>query len=264
MPTANLWCSRAEPCSICPLRWGRGTTGSQGIKLEVEYQACDAYTCFIPKTVELEASLPIVDAGQSVNSLNSALFEGVQCDRRRYGGGRRALRSVRLDVFDRYVIRRRADSAPVRGGLRGGLLNLTPCVLPSFHQDHRAGAGVGESNAAACTWGIDVAGRRRLLAGAGYNDCRHQWIYGHQSAVSVSGVYDPRRHNHRRHGRRHVRLVLHPASAGGLPVQSGAGQPRGVVRVRDYDGRAFHALHGALHGCGRGVGGHPISRNNAA
>ena len=104
--------------------------GLQGIRLEVEYQACDAYTCFIPKTVELEASLPIVDAGQSVNSLNSALFEGFSATGADTGAG-----GVRFDLFG-WTFSIDTSSG---GGLilllivaafGGGLLNLTPCVLP--------------------------------------------------------------------------------------------------------------------------------------
>ena len=104
--------------------------GPQRIKLEVEYQACDEYTCFIPKTVVMEASLPIVNAGQSVNSLNSALFEWfIETDVASEASG------VRFDLFG-WTFSIDTSSG---GGLilllivaafGGGLLNLTPCVLP--------------------------------------------------------------------------------------------------------------------------------------
>ena len=104
--------------------------GPQRLKLEVEYQACDEYTCFIPKTVVMEASLAIVDAGQPVNSLNSALFKG-------YSETVAASEAsgVRFDLFG-WTFSIDTSSG---GGLilllivaafGGGLLNLTPCVLP--------------------------------------------------------------------------------------------------------------------------------------
>lgn len=112
-----------------PIKVGEAAQpGPQRIKLEVEYQACDAYTCFIPKTVEQEASLSIVDAGQSVNSLNSALFEAYRAAGAGAGG-------VRFDLFG-WTFSIDTSSG---GGLilllivaafGGGLLNLTPCVLP--------------------------------------------------------------------------------------------------------------------------------------
>ena len=214
--------------------------GPQRLKLEVEYQACDEYTCFIPKTVVMEASLPIVDAGQPVNSLNSTLFKGYS-----ETGAASEASGVRFDLFG-WTFSIDTSSG---GGLilllivaafGGGLLNLTPCVLPVIPiKIIGLAQASGESDAASRAWGFDVAGCGRFLAGAGYNDCRHQWIYCHQSAVSVSGVYDPRRHNHRRHGRWHVRALLHPVAAGGLPVQPRSGQPRWVVRVRHYDGPCF-------------------------
>lgn len=104
--------------------------GPQRLKLEVEYQACDEYTCFIPKTVVMETSLPIVGAGQPVNSLNSTLFKG-------YGetGAASEASGVRFDLFG-WTFSIDTSSG---GGLilllivaafGGGLLNLTPCVLP--------------------------------------------------------------------------------------------------------------------------------------
>lgn len=104
--------------------------GPQRVKLEVEYQACDAYTCFIPKTVELEASLPIVDAGRAVNRVNAKLFEGYSATGAGTGAG-----GVRFDLFG-WTFSIDTSSG---GGLilllivaafGGVLLNLTPCVLP--------------------------------------------------------------------------------------------------------------------------------------
>ena len=104
--------------------------GPQRVKFEVEYQACDAYTCFIPKTVELEASLPIVDAGQSINSLNSALFEGYSAT-----GAASEPGGVRFDLFGwTFSIDTSSGGGLVLllivAAFGGGLLNLTPCVLP--------------------------------------------------------------------------------------------------------------------------------------
>ncbi len=104
--------------------------GSQRLKLEVEYQACDAYTCFIPRTAVLETSLAIVDANQPVNRVNSALFEG-------YGtaGAVSEGNGVRFDLFG-WTFSVDTSSAVglilllVVAAVGGGMLNLTPCVLP--------------------------------------------------------------------------------------------------------------------------------------
>lgn len=114
-----------------PIKVGEGVDpGPQRLKLEVEYQACDEYTCFIPKTVVMEASLPILDARQPVNSLNSALFRGYS-----ETGAASEANGVRFDLFG-WTFSIDTSSG---GGLilllivaafGGGLLNLTPCVLP--------------------------------------------------------------------------------------------------------------------------------------
>jgi thiol:disulfide interchange protein len=104
--------------------------GSQCLKLEVEYQACDAYTCFIPRTVVLEAPLEIVDANQPVNRVNSGLFEGYGTAGAVSGGS-----GVRFDLFG-WTFSIDTSSATglilllIVAALGGGLLNLTPCVLP--------------------------------------------------------------------------------------------------------------------------------------
>ncbi len=104
--------------------------GSQRLELEVEYQACDAFTCFIPRTVVLETSLAIVDANQPINRINSELFEG-------YGtaGAVSEGNGVRFDLFGWTFF---VDTSSAVGlilllvvaAVGGGLLNLTPCVLP--------------------------------------------------------------------------------------------------------------------------------------
>ncbi len=104
--------------------------GSQGLKLEVEYQACDAYTCFIPKTVVMEASIGIVDAGQPVNRVNSALFEGYSAT-----GAVSETSGVRFDLFGwTFSIDTSSGAGLILlllvAAFGGGLLNLTPCVLP--------------------------------------------------------------------------------------------------------------------------------------
>ena len=104
--------------------------GSQRLKLEVEYQACDEFTCFIPNTVVLEAALPVVGAGKPVNRMNSTLFEDYEsADAGTAGTG------VRFDLFGWTFLIDTSSGAGlilllIVAAFGGGLLNLTPCVLP--------------------------------------------------------------------------------------------------------------------------------------
>ena len=178
--------------------------GSQRLKLEVEYQACDAYTCFIPRTAVLETSLAIVDANQPVNRVNSALFEG-------YGtaGAVSEGNGVRFDLFGWTFFVDTSSAAGLilllvvaAGG--GGLLNLTPCVLPvipikiiglaqaSDNQARRLVLGAAMSLGVVAFWlalGTMIAGISGLRP---------------PSAFSISAVYDPGGGDYRRHGGRHV------------------------------------------------------------
>ena len=128
--------------------------GSQRLKLEVEYQACDAYTCFIPRTAVLETSLAIVDANQPVNRVNSALFEG-------YGtaGAVSEGNGVRFDLFG-WTFSVDTSSAVglilllVVAAVGGGMLNLTPCVLPVIPiKIIGLAQGVGQPGATSCAGG---------------------------------------------------------------------------------------------------------------
>ena len=104
--------------------------GPQRLKLEVEYQACDEFTCFIPNTVVLDATLAIADAGQPVNPMNSALFEVYESA----GAGTDGT-GVRFDLFGWTFMIDTSSGAGlilllIVAAFGGGLLNLTPCVLP--------------------------------------------------------------------------------------------------------------------------------------
>ena len=104
--------------------------GSQRLKLEVEYQACDEFTCFIPNTVVLEAALPVVGAGKAVNRMNSMLFEDYES-----AGAGTAGTGVRFDLFGWTFLIDTSSGAGlilllIVAAFGGGLLNLTPCVLP--------------------------------------------------------------------------------------------------------------------------------------
>ena len=104
--------------------------GSQRLKLEVEYQACDEFTCFIPNTVVLEAALPVVGAGKPVNRMNSMLFEDYES-----AGAGTAGTGVRFDLFGWTFLIDTSSGAGlilllIVAAFGGGLLNLTPCVLP--------------------------------------------------------------------------------------------------------------------------------------
>lgn len=104
--------------------------GSQRLKLEVEYQACDEFTCFIPNTVALEAALPVVGAGKPVNRMNSMLFEDYES-----AGAGTAGTGVRFDLFGWTFLIDTSSGAGlilllIVAAFGGGLLNLTPCVLP--------------------------------------------------------------------------------------------------------------------------------------
>ena len=104
--------------------------GSQRLKLEVEYQACDEFTCFIPNTVVLEAALPVVGAGKPVNRMNSMLFDDYES-----AGAGTAGTGVRFDLFGWTFLIDTSSGAGlilllIVAAFGGGLLNLTPCVLP--------------------------------------------------------------------------------------------------------------------------------------
>ena len=104
--------------------------GPQRLKLEVEYQACDEFTCFIPNTVVLEAALPVVGAGKPVNRMNSMLFEDYES-----AGAGTAGTGVRFDLFGWTFLIDTSSGAGlilllIVAAFGGGLLNLTPCVLP--------------------------------------------------------------------------------------------------------------------------------------
>ena len=104
--------------------------GKLVLKLEIEYQACSATYCLLPKNVKLEESLAVVETGAAVSRINRGLFTD-------YDAGPTAgpSRSVEFDLFG-WAFSIDISSALglilllLTAALGGMLLNFTPCVLP--------------------------------------------------------------------------------------------------------------------------------------
>jgi thiol:disulfide interchange protein DsbD len=105
--------------------------GSMPVKVRVEYQACEATTCLMPRRLLLDAVQAIALPGQTVAAAIPGLFR--EFDVRRAAGRPRAEVSFSLFGFGFSL-----DAAsPLTGalvlllaGMGGFLLNFTPCVLP--------------------------------------------------------------------------------------------------------------------------------------
>ena len=104
--------------------------GKLVLKLEIEYQACSANYCLLPKNVKIEESLAVVETGAAVSKINRELFTDYDADPTAGPS-----RSVEFDLFGW------AFSIDISSGLGlilllltaalgGMLLNFTPCVLP--------------------------------------------------------------------------------------------------------------------------------------
>jgi thiol:disulfide interchange protein DsbD len=104
--------------------------GKLDLNLDFEYQACAENYCLFPKKVRLAASLPVVEPGAGVLTINAELF-------RTYSGipAVAASRSIHFALFN-WSFSIDASSAVGFGLLLliaacgGALLNFTPCVLP--------------------------------------------------------------------------------------------------------------------------------------
>jgi len=100
------------------------------IKLEIEYQACDAQICLFPQKIAVEDRLTVAAPGATVTAINQQLFAGY----------RQASEGVSADLvgFDLFGWRFALEVATWAGfallllvaAFGGMLLNFTPCVLP--------------------------------------------------------------------------------------------------------------------------------------
>ena len=100
------------------------------LKVKIEYQACDAQTCLLPKKVVVKETLQVVESDREPMEINKELFAAyktAQADT--------ASRAVGFDLFGlRFSVEVSSwfgkfllMLTAVLGGL---LLNFTPCVLP--------------------------------------------------------------------------------------------------------------------------------------
>jgi thiol:disulfide interchange protein DsbD len=100
------------------------------VKLEIEYQACDAQICLFPQKVAVDNRLKVAAPGATVTAINQQLFAGY----------RQASEGVSADLvgFDLFGWRFALEAASWAGfallllvaAFGGMLLNFTPCVLP--------------------------------------------------------------------------------------------------------------------------------------
>ncbi|MFC1516273.1 protein-disulfide reductase DsbD family protein [Thermodesulfobacteriota bacterium] len=104
--------------------------GASGLKVMVEYQACDATTCFYPEKVFLETALEIAGQNTPVVKSNEALFAS-------YDEFKTTTVSDAV-LFDLFGRKFSIDISSWTGfilllftaAFGGMLLNFTPCVLP--------------------------------------------------------------------------------------------------------------------------------------
>lgn len=101
--------------------------GTASIHLEVQFQACSASSCLMPRKERLEATLAVVPPGQKTTPIHPELFAAWSQPKEAAG--------IRFDVFGWGFT---LDAASVWGwglllltaAVGGFLLNFTPCVLP--------------------------------------------------------------------------------------------------------------------------------------
>jgi thiol:disulfide interchange protein DsbD len=101
--------------------------GPAAIQLEVQFQACSAASCLMPRRQPLEAAIAVVPAGQETTPTQLELFAAWGRPKEEAG--------IRFDLFG-WGFTLNAASAwgwsllLVTAGVGGFLLNFTPCVLP--------------------------------------------------------------------------------------------------------------------------------------
>ena len=114
-----------------PMKFDSGSDAERlRIKLEIEYQACDAQICLFPQKIAVEDRLTVAAPGATVTAIDQQLF----------GGYRQASEGVSAGLvgFDFFGWRFALEAASWAGfallllvaAFGGMLLNFTPCVLP--------------------------------------------------------------------------------------------------------------------------------------
>jgi thiol:disulfide interchange protein DsbD len=109
---------------------GGGDAQRLRVKLEIEYQACDAQICLFPQKIAVEDQLTVAAPDATVTAINQQLFAGY----RQTSEGA----SADLVGFDLFGWRFALEAASWAGfalllvvaAFGGMLLNFTPCVLP--------------------------------------------------------------------------------------------------------------------------------------
>lgn len=99
------------------------------LKVQIEYQACDAQTCLLPRKAVVEETLEVVEPNREPVEINRELFAGykTQADA--------ALKAVGFDLFGwRFSVNASSWFGKIllmlTAAFGGMLLNFTPCVLP--------------------------------------------------------------------------------------------------------------------------------------
>jgi thiol:disulfide interchange protein DsbD len=133
-PFAAAWAEGAKPTvyegrTVLVLEGtvaGDAPLGPTAVRLKLDYQGCDATTCFQPASREVETAVTVVGANEPPAAANAAVFGEIG------GEGRPTPQAVRIEgqmdlaaTFERSALL--YLGALFVGGL---LLNLTPCVFP--------------------------------------------------------------------------------------------------------------------------------------
>jgi len=106
------------------------TPGKVGVKVLVEFQACDARTCLLPEKVVLDEVLQVVGKDMATANINEELFADYAVTVAPGGS-----KVVEFDLFDwKFSVNVSSISGLVllllTAAFGGVLLNFTPCVLP--------------------------------------------------------------------------------------------------------------------------------------
>jgi len=104
--------------------------GLLDLKVQIDYQACDARTCLLPKKVVVKETLEVVESGIEPVKINKELFAGYKTAQADV-----ASRAVMFDLFGwKFSVSVSSWFGKIllmlTAVLGGVLLNFTPCVLP--------------------------------------------------------------------------------------------------------------------------------------
>lgn len=102
--------------------------GTASIHLEVQFQACSASSCLMPRKERLEAALAVVPPGRKTTAIQPEIFAA-------WSQAKESSAGIRFELFGWSFT---LDAASVWGwglllltaAVGGFLLNFTPCVLP--------------------------------------------------------------------------------------------------------------------------------------